>query len=311
MFNIEVTNVGDVELSDVVVSDSKVPACDRSIGSLDVNQVVTYECTVVLETDMTNVATATGTSTIGTKVTDDDDAVVVVGIPDIEIEKTASPTNAPAGSTITYTFVVTNTGDVALTGVAVTDSLFSECNAHIGDLAAGATHTYTCDQVLWATALNEATAIGHLSVGTSVTDDHDALVTVYADGTGTPGYWKNHSDRLPVLNGELLVGDWNHNWVCDGGETCLSLTTEEILAAITAAPRGDKTYNVARPLVTTWLNVSVSNDSSCIAADVTAATAWLLVNPIGSGVTEWSDIEDVAQRLDDYNNGRLCAESRG
>ena len=48
-FEIEVTNTGSVDLTDVVVSDPQLPACDRSIGLLEVGESVTYTCSMVLD----------------------------------------------------------------------------------------------------------------------------------------------------------------------------------------------------------------------------------------------------------------------
>ena len=92
------------------------------------------------------------------------------------------------------------------------------------------------------------------------------------------------------------------------------MTVGEALAALTTPPASDVTYNLARPLVAAWLNVSAGNPATCIAGVVTEATAWLLYHPVGSGVgggdAAWAQIVGVAGTLDDYNNGLLCAESR-
>lgn len=310
-FTISVHNVGDVPLTDVTVSDPAVPGCDRYVGALESTEEVTYTCSTVLTDSLINVAEATGTDPLGNPVSDSDDEPVVVIFPEIEIVKSA-PATAPAGSAVPFEFAVTNIGDVDLTDVTVTDPLFPGCDRFIGDLAVGVTVTYTCEVVLFTSVTNVATATGEGPLGTPVDDDDNATVTVFADGTGTPGYWKNHAERLPVLGGTTIVGDWNHNWSCDPGEVCLELTTEEALAAPSTPPRGDFTYNLARALVTAWFNVSVGNDASCVADDIEAATAWLLVNPIGSGVKsgDAGEMTAIATRLDDYNNGRLCAEHR-
>ncbi len=54
-------------------------------------------------------------------VTDDDTATVHVIKPGLSITKTASPTSVQAGRDVTYTFVVTNTGDAALSNVVPVD----------------------------------------------------------------------------------------------------------------------------------------------------------------------------------------------
>lgn len=72
------------------------------------------------------------------------DTVSVSACPSISITKSANVETANPGDTVTYTFSVTNTGDVELTNVTVTDSkLPSGWNGSVGNLAAGATHTLT------------------------------------------------------------------------------------------------------------------------------------------------------------------------
>jgi hypothetical protein len=147
-----------------------------------------------------------------------------------------------------------------------------------------------------------------------VLDEDTAEVGLTPTGTGTPGFWKNHPQVWPVAGSQVLVGDWNHNWTCDPTETCLALTTEEALAALSTPPRGDVTWNLGRPLVAAWLNVSAGNDPTCVVDTINAATGWLLDHPLGSGIgggdPGWREASVWAAVLDDYNNGRLCAEHR-
>lgn len=234
--------------------------------------------------------------------------------PAIAITKVADSAQVVAGSPVTYTIEVTNTGNVPLFEVTVTDPLVPECSTAVGDLALGATVSYTCTTTLWAPLTNTATAGGTDEFGTEVTDSDSASVGLVAPGTGTPGYWKNHTDVWPAFGDTVLIGDWNHDGSCGANETCLALSTEEALAAISTPPRGDSTRILARALFTAWLNVSAGNDASCIAATIDEATAWLLAHPIGSGVAAGSDAGAdavlLAEELDYYNNGGLCAEHR-
>src|SRR5690606_37608385 len=75
----------------------------------------------------------------------------------LALEKTASTPadeDVTAGTVITYTFAVTNTGDKALVNVVVVDQLeglvWNEANADgaVGDLAAGETKTITATYVV-------------------------------------------------------------------------------------------------------------------------------------------------------------------
>ncbi|MDX1469247.1 MAG: hypothetical protein R3258_07890 [Acidimicrobiia bacterium] len=234
--------------------------------------------------------------------------------PEITVEKTASSPVVIPGTEVTYQIDVTNAGNVDLHDVVLDDPSVPGCSENIGTLAVGETVTVECSIVLWSPLTNTATATGTDPFGTPVQGEGSASTILIASGTGTPGFWKNHEDVWPVAGDTVLIGDWNHNWVCDPTETCLEMTLAEALAALGTPPRGDMTWNLARPLVAAWLNVSAGNDPTCIATTIDLATAWLLVHPIGSDVPgsdpAWDTASSWAKTLDDYNNGLLCAESR-
>jgi uncharacterized repeat protein (TIGR01451 family) len=181
-FTIRVTNTGDVTLNPVAVSDPLAPACNRAnVGPLTAGQSTSYTCSVSNVTaDFTNVATATGTPPSGPPVTDDDDAVVDVIRPSIAIAKTPDLQQVVSGGTVTFTIRVTNTGDVTLNPVAVSDPLAPACNrANVGPLTAGQSTSYTCSvSNVTADFTNVATATGTPPVGPPVTDDDDAVVDV-------------------------------------------------------------------------------------------------------------------------------------
>ena len=78
-FEIEVTNTGAVELSNVVVSDPLLPSCDRAIGQLGLAESVTYSCSMVLDSaqGFVNIASVSGQAN-GKTVTDSDPSEVVI-----------------------------------------------------------------------------------------------------------------------------------------------------------------------------------------------------------------------------------------
>ena len=77
-----------------------------------------------------NVATVTGDHEGGT-VSDTGVHDIDVIHPGIDLDKTAGPTSGPVGTTIVYTYAVTNTGDTALFDISVDDDTIG----HIGDIA--------------------------------------------------------------------------------------------------------------------------------------------------------------------------------
>jgi hypothetical protein len=130
-------------------------------------------------TSITNVATVTGKAPDNATVTDTDDAVIEVKAPALTIEKTASKQFALPGSSVTYSFKVTNTGSIPLTSVKVTDNVLGDIGT-IASLAPGASQTLTkaftvpagtgpIANVATACAANPSTTTGE---PICATDDH-------------------------------------------------------------------------------------------------------------------------------------------
>ena len=104
--------------------------------TLAVGASETYSCTLAgVTADFTNTASVEATGPTGSTVTDSDTADVDVIGPAITISKTPDTQQAAAGDTVTFGITVTNTGDVALSNVAVSDALASDCDTTIGTLA--------------------------------------------------------------------------------------------------------------------------------------------------------------------------------
>lgn len=122
---------------------------------------------------------------------------------------------------------------------------------------------------------------------------------VTAPGTGTIGFWKTHPEAWPV------------NSITIGGVT---YTRDQAIKIMQKSVKGDMTIALFQQLTAAKLNVLVGNESSCINADIAAADAWLVAYPLGSKVKAsspaWALIANTHTRLDQYNNGLLCAPHR-
>jgi hypothetical protein len=118
-------------------------------------------------------------------------------------------------------------------------------------------------------------------------------------GTRTQGYWKNHPNAWPAPYASSIP---------IGGVT---YSKSAAISLMQAATKGDKTYTMFQQLVAAKLNVAKGAESSCIASTIAAADAWMASHPVGSGVSAsssaWSVGGPLHDRLDDYNNGLLCA----
>lgn len=136
------------------------------------------------DTTVLNTATLTGSDapTGGSTLTTTDTASVLIDAPEpapsIDIQKTPDTQTVFDGITATFQVTVTNTGNVDLTGVAVTDAATPACDKTIGALAAGANNTYSCSTLaLFASFTNTAVVVGNYET-TQVTDQDSAAVTV-------------------------------------------------------------------------------------------------------------------------------------
>jgi uncharacterized repeat protein (TIGR01451 family) len=131
----------------------------------------------VLTVTTTNIATATGVDQNGTSVNAQATATVQVIHPAISLTKTPSATKVENGSSVTYTYNVTNTGDTSLT-VSLTDDTFASPIFTNKVLAPGAFNITTVSHVLTANTTNIATATGVDQNGTSVNANANAFVQV-------------------------------------------------------------------------------------------------------------------------------------
>ena len=185
-YTLTVTNTGNMTLSNVTVTDP-LTGLNQNIGSMTPGQVVNIQTSyIVTQTDIDNglIENVASTSGFGgeTQVTDQDNAVVeAIQTPSIAIEKVTAVTSVDAvGDEIEYTLTVTNTGNMTLSDVTVTDPL-TGLNQNIGSMTPGQvveiTTTYAVTQADLDNGLieNVATVTG-MGGDTQVTDQDDAVV---------------------------------------------------------------------------------------------------------------------------------------
>lgn len=130
-YQFEVTNTGDVTLTDVKVTDSMFPDGIKLKKTTlapgeSTSGTAQYKVTQddLNKGNVENAATATGTPPNRITPPSSDDKVVVPSVesPGIALEKTSSTKDfAKADDVITYDFKVTNTGNVTLKGIQITD----------------------------------------------------------------------------------------------------------------------------------------------------------------------------------------------
>lgn len=123
-------------------------------------------------------------------------------------------------------------------------------------------------------------------------------------GTGTPGYWHK-------------LDHWQYAGICTHSVHVAGVhyDAEKAIEFINMPVKGDKTLTMFPALAAAHLNRAIGNPWSCIEQTLIEADIWMAAHPPGNKVRANSDAWDVGEplyrRLDAYNNGRLCAPSRG
>jgi uncharacterized repeat protein (TIGR01451 family) len=276
-----VENTGNVTLTNVKVTDPLVPAFSCTIASLlpgDVNTTCATSYTLeqpdINAGTRNNTAKVEGTPPTGPPVnTTASESTPLASAPAMTLAKTGtlndgSDGRADVGDTITYAFTVTNTGNVTLTNVKVTDPLVTILGGPLPSLAPGAansttfTATYTLTQadVDAGTRANTATTAGTPPTGTDIT----------ADGSETTAL--GASPSLAILK----AGTLDDSVVVPAGRADLG---DKIDYTFTVTNTGNVTLTnvvVTDPLVPTFTCTIATlapgaNDNTC-------ATSYTLIN---------------------------------
>ncbi len=236
-----VTNTGNVTLTDVTVNEGEFTGSGElgsltpgSVATLEPEDSTTFTATYTLtQADVdrgstVNTATAVGVPPTGPPIESPPSTVEVSSepAPGISVIKTADVEEVTqVGQVITYSFQVTNTGNVTLTDVTVNEGEFTgtgtlsatSCPDGVASLAPGAeiscTATYEVTQAdLDAGSIsNTATVVGAPPTGPSI-ESTPSTATVLTPGselaaTGVDAApWGIAAAVLLVLGGGLVVG---------------------------------------------------------------------------------------------------------
>jgi uncharacterized repeat protein (TIGR01451 family) len=188
-------------LTNITVTDpicTAAPALGSKSGGdqdawLETGETWRYSCTHQVSASdpdpLPNTATVSGTDGSGRNTSDTDDHLVDIIHPAIKIVKTANPLSISPGETVTYTYKVTNVGDVTLYNVSVDDDKLGHI-CDIAQLAVDETRTCTKDFTAGEGNLgplkNVAVAAGEDETGYPVRDDDKASIAVVLGTTVTP-----------------------------------------------------------------------------------------------------------------------------
>ncbi|MGD9957804.1 MAG: beta strand repeat-containing protein, partial [Nocardioides sp.] len=224
-----VTNTGAQTLTAVGVTDAKVGTVTCPVSTLAPGASTT--CTAAAYTitqadvnsgSVANTATATGTPPTGAAVTaTSSTSTTTSALKRIVLDKVAGTpvdVNAnglvDAGDRITYTFLVTNTGDVTLTSVGVTDNLVASVSCPVTTLAPGASTTCTAPVYVITQANVDAGSVNNTATATGTPPTGAATTSTDSTSTATSG-----AATLTLTKSAGTPVDVNANGRVDAGDT--------------------------------------------------------------------------------------------
>ncbi len=259
-YSFVVTNTGNVTLTGVIVTDPLVAVVGGPIvltpGQVDSTTFTASYTITQADIDagfVENEATVEGTSPNGTVVTDTSGTIstTLTACPDIEIVKTGVWNDAngdgcaDVGETIDYSFVVTNTGNVTLTGVIVTDPLVAVVGGpivltpgQVDSTTFTASYTITQADIDAGFVENEATVEGTAPDGSVVTDTSGTISTTL---TACPdieivktGVWNDANGDGCADVGETI--DYSFVVTNSGNVTLTGVIVTDPLVAVVGGP---------------------------------------------------------------------------
>ncbi len=195
-----VTNTGTTTVSSISISDNQLAPADLSCPDSSLAPGAHETCTgtyITTQADVdagsvTNRATASGTDPHGSPVTSNPSTVTVRAAgttSSLSLTKTAvTPSYSAAGQTLTYNYLVTNTGTTTISAIAVSDNVIATVSCPDPALAPGDSETCsgndttTQADVDAGSVTNTATASGTDPYNNPVTSNR-STVTVPAKGT--------------------------------------------------------------------------------------------------------------------------------
>jgi hypothetical protein len=188
----------------------------------------------------------------------------------------------PVGSAVTWSYLVTNTGAVALSNVVVTDNRGVAVTCPVTALDPG--ESMTCTGAGTAVAgqySNAGTVTGRSPLGIVATDQnlsHYFGHTVGNQGC-TPGYWKNHTDSWPPtgystsqkVSSVFFEAGW---YVSQGNATLLEALSFGGGSGVEGAAEILLRAAVAALLNASHPDVACPRTQASVISDVNVALAW-------------------------------------
>lgn len=304
-YSIVITNLADSPIANATVNDEMLGFSWK--GDLAVEEINVFNLTYVVPADAEDPLTNTATvfaKLDETVIYDEDSWTVDILHPELEVMKTADPSKVWAGENVTYTIVVTNTGDTTLFNMTLIDSIYGDAPTALipSSLATGESFVWSFNASVSTCVVNKATATGVDALGMKVTARDKAFVEAKPKFVPrSMGYWKNHPAAWPV--NEIEIGN-------------VTYSKEQALEMLNQANARDATRMLAAQLIAAKLNrlseaspfFKYFNQLTNIDDVIENTDAFLAAHPLGSdpqGDARQQALQ-LKDMLDAYNNSGEC-----
>jgi uncharacterized repeat protein (TIGR01451 family) len=232
-YTIRVTNTGDYALENMAVNDTMFGNITAQFGfdatlAVGAWKEITIPYTILAADypgPLVNTADVYANPVgLPNDITDEDSATLTIIInPDISITKDVSHTTSKVGDIVTYTIVVTNTGDIALENMVVTDAL----------LGGNITSEFGFDATL-APGASKTAVIPYTVLAGDIEDDlllNTARVDAHALGLPAVTVWDEDDARVLMVNPDFTI--------TKVADTPVSKTGDTINYTVTVTNTGD------------------------------------------------------------------------
>ncbi len=317
-YRIEITNTGNVTLSDVAMTDQysngsvielNGPSSDTGVaGVLDVGESWNYTSSYqVTQADIDTTADLTNTISVNPAEADPQTAsatTVVSSAPEIRVTKTADQATLSAPATVSYVIDVINTGNTSLTGVTPVDTLPDGTTAvlvgplndsgAIGTLDVAETWQYTTTYSVGQSDIDAGSPKNNTVTVTSEqtgTDLYTASATTTI--TSTPGFSVEKTVEQQTISEPQLLS-YRITISNTGNITLTDVVVSDQLpdgtTTLLTGPTGDVGIASALDVGETW---TYNTGYSASLADIVAGTA--LVNSVTVDTAEAGTLSDSAE----------------
>lgn len=204
LYTLVITNTGNTVLTDVTVTDPLL-GINISIGTLSASEVRTISIpyTVPLDSGETILNTSTVSGFFNSQLLSDQaEASLFILIPDFTLNKSVSPAEARAGETVVFSYIVTNTGNIPLNDIVVSDSLLSYA-VTINILDPGDTASGDISYLIPSSYLGNTTITNTMIAEAQQAGTRQASATVNIIGSPVISLTKS-ADRSTALPGETI-----------------------------------------------------------------------------------------------------------